>query len=300
VRTDLAAGLWLAQADPHQVESAILNLAINARDAMQQGGGQGAGLLVITTANVWRRADVTLIQRDDRFVPIDDFAPGAGLIASDPAGDGEFVMIAVGDTGSGMAQEVLGRVFEPFFTTKPTGQGSGLGLSQVHGLAAQSGGEVQVLSAPGTGTLVRLLLPRATLAATSDSDTSPRTRRAAARHTVLLVDDNEDVRRLTSDMLTELGHRPIPASCGDEALDLLQQNPDVDVLVTDLAMPGLSGLEVVLRARALRPGLRTLIVTGVVDVGAPGLAECDVILRKPFSLDGLATAVDQTRVVALI
>ncbi len=294
VRTDLSAGLWLAQADPHQVESAILNLAINARDAMD-----GAGLLVIATANVWRRADVTLVQQDDRFVPIADFAPRAGLIASDPAGDGEFVMIAVGDTGAGMPHEVLSRVFEPFFTTKPAGQGSGLGLSQVHGLAAQSGGEVQVLSAPGTGTVVRLLLPRAAVDAVPAPGRLHRPVATGTAHAVLLVDDNDDVRRLIGDMLVELGHQPVLASTGAEALTLLATRPDIDVLISDFAMPGLSGHEVVARAKAMRPYLRTIIVTGVVDADTPGLASSDVVLRKPFSLDGLAAAVDQGRVAAL-
>ncbi len=294
VETRLAEGLWPAQADPHQVESAILNLAINARDAMQ-----GAGRLVIATGNVWRRADVTLVQRLERFVPIDDLGPDASCSASDPAGDGEFVMIAVCDTGSGMSPDVLCRVFEPFFTTKPPGQGSGLGLSQVHGLAAQSGGEVQILSAAGAGTLVRLLLPRAAEGAVPASRDAERPAAVRASQAVLLVDDNDDVRRLIGDMLIELGHRPVLASAGEEALALLAMRPDIDVLISDFAMPGLSGHEVVDRAKTMRPELRAIIVTGVVDADTPGLAQCDVVLRKPFSLDSLAEAVEQGRVAAL-
>ena len=291
LRTELGAGLWPAQADPHQVESAILNLAINARDAME-----GPGTLVITTANVWRRGAVTLVQLNDRFVPIAGLGETTPAVASDPAGDGDFVMISMQDSGTGMTEDVLSHVFEPFFTTKPVGQGSGLGLSQVHGLAAQSGGEVQIVSAPGQGTLVRLLLPRA--AAPPQGTSQARPASADPPLVVLLVDDHADVRRLIGDMLGELGHHPILAEDGSEALRLLQQRDDVDVLLTDFAMPGLTGPEVIAAAHAVRPDLRTILVTGVVDPDAPVTAACDTVLRKPFTLDALAAAVSRTRIAA--
>jgi PAS domain S-box-containing protein len=263
IETVLHPNLWPAMIDPTQIELVILNLAINARDAMAVGGS-----LLVETANV------SLGEPDRAEAP--------------PAG--EYVMVAVTDTGSGMTPEVLAKVFEPFFTTKEVGKGSGLGLSQVFGLAKQSGGGVCIDSAPGAGTSVKVYLPRAFARpdlmpdhAVDAPDASPKDAR------VLVVDDDSAVREVTASMLTELGYSVVEAGSGGAALDLLDGQGEIDVLLLDFAMPGMNGAEVAREARARRPNVPILFLTGYADAEALIDAGEDGILRKPFHEKDLAT-----------
>jgi signal transduction histidine kinase/CheY-like chemotaxis protein len=255
IDTRLQAGLWPAMIDPTQIELVILNLAINARDAMEVGGR-----LTVETANIILGPPV----RPDE--------PPAG----------ECVMVAVADTGSGMSPEVLGKVFEPFFTTKEVGKGSGLGLSQVFGLAKQSGGGVLIDSKVGVGTTVKVFLPRA-----SDSPQAEQTPEAETAHAapkdikVLLVDDDAAVREVTAGILADLGYAVIEAGSGGAALEMIEQTASLDLVLLDFAMPGMNGAEVAREARARRPGLPILFLTGYADTEAISEAG-DNILRKPF------------------
>jgi signal transduction histidine kinase/CheY-like chemotaxis protein len=253
VETDLAAELWPAMVDPSQVESAILNLALNSRDAMPQGGS-----LTIATCNVTIDARMTI-----------------------PAGD--YVAIQVTDTGSGMSDEVAAMAFEPFFTTREPGQGSGLGLSQVHGLAVQSGGDVRIRSVPGEGTTVSLLLPRAVaaIAPRTEDDEQTRTR---VRARILVVDDDPSVLAMTSDMLGERGFAAVTANSAETALMLLDDDPDFDLLLTDFVMPTMNGLRLIQTASERYPGLRSLLMTGHADLTAGDAIGPDRILQKPFSI----------------
>ena len=206
--------------DPTQLELAVLNLAINARDAMQVGGS-----LKVETANV---------------------AVGAPLRPEEPPA-GEYVTVAVSDTGTGMADDVRAKVFEPFFTTKEIGKGSGLGLSQVLGFAKQSGGGVRIESRLGEGTSVQIYLPRAESEAVKTRATAAAPIAAVdclRGATILLVDDDNEVREITRAMLHELGHRVLEAGSGGAALDILQREPGVELLIVDFAMPGMNGAEV--------------------------------------------------------
>jgi signal transduction histidine kinase/CheY-like chemotaxis protein len=255
--TELETKLPPALADPTFVESAILNLAINARDAMQAGG-----CLRISTRSV--RAEA-----------------GAHRALAD------YVAIAVADTGTGMPPEVLDRAFEPFFTTKGLGQGSGLGLSQVHGLATKSGGDVQIETAVGVGTTVTLLLPRAAAApapapqTNQDCEHCPRLR-------ILVVDDDDAVLVLLQDALEGQGHDVLLAAGSTDALAILNRRSSaIDLLLTDYAMPGLNGVELIAAARQQRPGLPALLVTGQAELNGDETAGID-ILRKPFSMQSLA------------
>jgi CheY-like chemotaxis protein len=248
--------------DPTQIELVILNLAINARDAMAVGGA-----LVVETANV---------------------TCGPPQRPEDPPA-GDYVMVAVRDSGSGMTPEVLAKVFEPFFTTKEVGKGSGLGLSQVFGLAKQSGGGVRIDSAPGAGTSVEVYLPRSDMAPgvqlARDQDAL-----AAPVHDrkVLVVDDDNDVREVTASILTEIGYRVIEAGSGGAALEVLDQNAEIDVMLLDFAMPGMNGAEVAREARARRPQLPILFVTGYADIAALPARGEEGVLRKPFRQEELA------------
>jgi CheY-like chemotaxis protein len=242
--------------DATQIELVILNLAINARDAMEVGGR-----LTVETANV----TVGHPQRPEE----------------PPAGD--HVMIAVSDTGSGMTPEVLAKVFEPFFTTKEVGKGSGLGLSQVFGLAKQSGGGVRIDSRPGEGTSVKVYLPRAAnppAAAETAADGEPDAAPKAVR--VLVVDDDSAVREVTSSLLADLGYGVIEAGSGGAALDLLDREPEIDLVLLDFAMPGMNGAEVAREARVRRPDVPIVFVTGYADTEAIGQLDEVGILRKPY------------------
>ena len=253
--------------DPTQMELVLLNLAINARDAMPDGG-------VLTIAG-------------------SELASAPLELAEDLAA-GSYVVIAITDTGSGMTPEVQERAFEPFFTTKEQGKGTGLGLSQVYGFVRQSGGAVKLRSAPGEGTTVTLYLPRAEVApvaVVADGSEPP----APATHaSILVVDDDDDVRDLVVAMLEELGYRVTAAENGSVALELLSQNSPFDLLLADVAMPGLSGVDVVHAARDLGRAPRVLYATGYADLGAyrPGLEGEDMI-RKPYRMADLAARVDR-------
>ncbi|MGH6908691.1 MAG: response regulator, partial [Phenylobacterium sp.] len=262
IKTMLQAGLWPAMIDPTQIELVILNLAINARDAMEVGGA-----LTVETGNV------TLGQPS----------------RAEEAQAGDYVMVAVSDTGSGMDEAVLTKVFEPFFTTKEVGKGSGLGLSQVFGLAKQSGGGVRIDSKLGVGTSVQVFLPKASAGPAVDVIASPEPQdvRPQGVH-VLLVDDDSAVREVTAGILHDLGYGVIEAGSGGAALEVLDREADIDLLLVDFAMPGMNGAEVAREVHARRPGLPILFVTGYADTEALASAGDDGILRKPFVEKDLA------------
>jgi signal transduction histidine kinase len=265
IETKLARGLWPALVDPTQLELAVLNLAINARDAMEVGG-----LLTVATANVTLEA------------PLYPEEP--------PAGD--YVEICVGDNGTGMTDEVRARAFEPFFTTKEVGKGSGLGLSQVLGFAKQSGGGIRIESRLGRGTSIHIYLPRAAAKQTS-ADAPVRIGQHAhpggAR--ILLVDDDNAVREVTAETLRELGYEVVEAGSGGAALEMLEQDSKIDLALIDFAMPGMNGAELARQVQARWPTLPLLFVTGFADRGAlAGIGE-NHIIRKPFVDNELASKV---------
>ncbi len=273
VEHDLDVQLWPALAEPVQLEVALLNLALNARDAMPDGG-----TLTFRTRNV-----ATLEQAEHR--------------AALPPG--EYAMITVSDTGAGMPEEVQSKAFEPFFTTKGPGKGTGLGLSMVYGFARQAGGTVTIDSRCGVGTAISLYLPRATAV--------PDNARAAAalgarmkRLRVLVVDDDPHVRATTADMLRELGHEVREAANGDDALDLLRDTPDCDLMVADYVMPQMTGLQLADKMRARFPGVPVLLTTGYAE-GAVRQAWAEQgyhSLQKPFQSEQLATALQNVMAFA--
>ncbi|MCZ7658903.1 MAG: response regulator [Xanthobacteraceae bacterium] len=256
IETRLSHDLWPALVDPTQLELAVLNLAINARDAMQIGG-----TLSVATANASLQP------------PLYPEEP--------PAGD--YVEISVTDTGVGMSDEVRAKAFEPFFTTKGIGKGSGLGLSQVLGFAKQSGGGLRIASRPGQGTAIRIYLPRAETPAEAGASPAPPISADGSRgRTILLVDDDHAVREVTAAMLRELGYVVREAGSGGAALDLLEREPGVDLMLIDFAMPGMSGAEVARHVRARRPALPILFITGFADRTAlTGVGEAQIV-GKPF------------------
>ncbi len=268
LETRLRPDLWPAMTDANQVENALLNLAINARDAMPEGGK-----LTITTDGV--ALDLT-----------DVGGPGVG----------DYVVLQVGDTGQGMAPEILARAFEPFYTTKPLGQGTGLGLSMIYGFAKQVGGHVRITSELGQGTTVLLYMPRARVAHAekleeADAGETP----AGAGETLLVVEDDGSVRAQVMDFLTELGYAAIEAQDGASALPVLRGRRRIDLLVTDVGLPGgMNGRQLAEMARQLRPGLKTLFITGYAEGAAsrarflePGMD----LIAKPFTLDALGAKI---------
>ena len=267
IQTELRVppGLPPVQADPDELELAVLNLAVNARDAMP-----GGGMLTIT-------AEPTVLD---------------GL--TDPDGlHGAFVRLTVADTGTGMSEDTQARVFEPFFTTKGIGQGTGLGLAQVYGFARQSGGGVRLRSRPGEGTAVSLLLPvsvdaapRASVPAGDAAVAQP-----AGSAAVLVCEDDEDVAALAVDMLEQLGHRPTRVGTAAAALGALADGRAVDLLFTDVLMPGgMDGLALAREARCRRPGLPVLLTTGYTGADAAAVPRGMPMLRKPYKLPDLAQA----------
>ena len=272
LETVLAKGLWNAFVDPNQLENALINLALNARDAMPRGGK-----LVIETAN--------------RFLD-------AAFVGSlpEPIEPGEYVMIAVADTGAGMDEDTRKRAFDPFFTTKEIGKGTGLGLSQVYGFTRQSAGQAQIESQPDRGTVVRIYLPRqsAAPAASKEVERKPCVQ-AGGRESVLVVEDDDAVRAYTAEILRELGYRVTESSSGKAALAVLKDGEQLDLLLTDVVMPGdMNGRELADEAVRLRKGLRVLFMTGysrdaIIRHGRiePGVH----VIGKPFSFHDLAAKV---------
>jgi signal transduction histidine kinase/ActR/RegA family two-component response regulator len=281
IRADLAADLWPALADPGQVEAAILNLCLNARDAMPAGGQ-----LVIGTAHETVPGGPP---------PIGNTEP------SDPA-PGDYIRITVSDSGCGMTPEVLARAFEPFFSTKGTGS-SGLGLSQVYGLARQSGGTVRIASLPGEGTTVSLLLRRAPdpVPPPANPMEQPRARSAppAPRLRVLIVDDDVAVRRVTVDMLHDLGCEVVEASCAEEALALLDgAAARFGLLLIDYAMPGMNGIRLARAVRDLGVVAPIVLATGYAQLDDPADTYADLtdaVLSKPFTITELQTVLLRPR-----
>ena len=252
----LADDLWPAMIDPTQIELVILNLAINARDAMEVGGS-----LTIRTANV------TLGEPETAEAP--------------PAGD--YVMVSVSDTGSGMTEAVRARAFEPFFTTKEVGKGSGLGLSQVFGLAKQSGGGVAIETEVGRGTTIKVFLPRAS-GSPADRNIDAETGPAAHEDdlVVLVVDDDDAVREVTAGLLTDLGYNVVEAGSGGAALELIERHDQISAVVLDFAMPGMNGADLARELRARRPRVPILFATGYADAEALTGVGDHQIVRKPF------------------
>ena len=261
IETALDGDAWWAMTEPGQLELAILNLAINARDAMLQGG-----TLAISTKNIVRG-------NGRRFPPLDP---------------GDYVIISVSDTGTGMSEEVRRRAFEPFFTTKELHKGTGLGLSMVYGLAQQSGGTVTIDSELGNGTSIRIYLPRAPRTVGAAEAEGKSRWDAGPPSRILVVDDNSAVRAITAIMLRTLGHEAIEAAGGQEALDLLAGDRQFDLLMVDLAMPNMHGDEFVGRARKLIPDVPTLFVTGYAEPGRVRQRPEGEMLKKPFRRGQLA------------
>ncbi len=244
VRTALAQDLWLTRIDPAQIESALLNLCVNARDAMPSGGR-----LTIETANV--TLDAHYAQRYPEATP------------------GDYAFLAVSDTGTGMPPEVVERVFEPFFTTKEEGKGTGLGLSMVYGFVKQSGGHINIYSEPGLGTSVKLHFPRLQGDAASGQAAKAVATAPRGTETILVVEDERDVRETAVMMLESLGYKVLVAENGPAAMKVLEGPAAVDLLFTDMVMPGgMTGLELAAKVRSLRPTLKVLYTSGYAESAA--------------------------------
>ncbi|NUJ80522.1 CHASE3 domain-containing protein [Methylocystis sp. FS] len=271
LETVLAGGLWATKIDQHELESAIVNLAVNARDAMPDGGK-----LTIETANCYL---------DDAYASENiEVAPG------------QYVMIAVTDTGQGMPPEVLSQAFDPFFTTKPAGKGTGLGLSQVHGFVKQSGGQVKIYSEPGHGTCIKLYLPRFSHVEAPAELPLPPPRPlelplGRPEELVLIVEDDDTARRVTAQGVRELGYSVLEAENGHAAIDIIRRRADIALMVTDVVMPDMDGARLAREAVFRRHSLRVLFITGYTRnaIVHNGVLDKDVkLLTKPFTLEQLA------------
>ncbi len=265
-----AAGLWPTLIDPSQLESALLNLCLNARDAMPDGGR-----LTIETANKWL---------DDKAAKERELTPG------------QYVSVCVTDTGTGMSPEVATRAFDPFFTTKPLGQGTGLGLSMIYGFVRQSGGQVRIYSEEAAGTTMCLYLPRFMGEAATDEAAAPHHAfDASDGETVLVVDDEPAVRMLVVDVLEDAGYRVLEADDGPQGLKILQSAARVDLLVTDVGLPGgMNGRQVADAGRVLRPELKVLFITGYAENAVVANGHLDPgmqIVTKPFAVEALGNKV---------
>jgi CheY-like chemotaxis protein len=264
-----AAGLWTVRADGSQLESALLNLCINARDAMPEGGK-----LTIETANKWL---------DDRAARERDLPPG------------QYVSLCVTDTGTGMTPEVIERAFDPFFTTKPLGRGTGLGLSMIYGFVRQSGGQVRVYSEIGKGTTMCLYFPRWLGDADEAGEAIAEPVESGFGETVLVVDDEATVRMLIAEVLTENHYRLLEAGDGPAAMKIIEGRRRIDLMVTDVGLPGgMNGRQLADAARQLRPELRILFITGYAENAAIGNGHLEpgmAILAKPFAMSSLANKV---------
>ncbi len=268
----LAGGLWRTHVDAHQLETAILNLVVNARDAMS-----GVGRLTIETANV--ELDAAYAERHP-----------------DVSRPGEYVMVSVTDSGTGMPPEIIARAFDPFFTTKDPGKGTGLGLSQVYGFVKQSGGHIKIYSEVGHGTTFKIYLPR--YDGPGDVEGSKRaetvTPRAVRGETILVVEDDDAVRKLAVEGLSELGYAILEADRADLALKLLSENPGIALLFTDVVMPHVNGRELAEKARRLRPALKVLFTTGYTRNALIHNGALDAGVRligKPYTLQQLGKMV---------
>lgn len=266
-----AGGLWTACIDAGQLENALLNLCINARDAMPDGGR-----LTIETANKWL---------DDRSGRERDLPPG------------QYLSICVTDTGSGMDQHTIDRAFEPFFTTKPLGHGTGLGLSMIYGFARQSGGQVRIYSELGMGTTICIYLPRYVGDAEDDVEEMVAALTDHGSGTILIVDDEATIRHLVDEVLDEVGYTVIGAADGAAGLKVLQSGARIDLLITDVGLPnGMNGRQVADAGRSLRPGLKVLFITGYAENAAVGNGHLEPgmeLLTKPFTLDALTSKVNE-------
>ncbi len=269
IAVDLSPDLWPALADPVQFETALVNLAINARDAMPAGGR-----IAIDAEN---------------FHLDEDYARQNADVTP-----GDYVMVAISDAGGGMSPETLARAFEPFFTTKAPGEGTGLGLSMVYGFARQSHGHVKIYSEPGRGTTVRLYLPRAEQAGTPPADAgSPATATIRQGERILVVEDNPEVREVVVAQLGALGYRVVEAANADEAMGILGREANIDLLFTDVVMPGsMSGDELARVARRQRPDLKVLLTSGFARGSMHAGTQndfADIFLPKPYRQVELAT-----------
>ena len=262
-------GVWPVEADAAELEAAILNLAVNARDAMPEGGK-----LTIEASNSYL---------DDSYCRQNaDVQPG------------QYVQIAVTDTGSGMGKDVIERAFEPFFTTKESGQGTGLGLSQVYGFVKQSGGHVKIYSEAGEGTTIKIYLPRFFGRASAAEEKAAAPRRGRSGESVLVVEDDSDVRDYVVETLASLGYKVFEAGEAESALRLLDENPSVHLLLTDVVMPGMNGRKLAEEARLRRPDLKILYMTGYSRNAIMHQGRLDNgvdLLQKPISSEQLASAV---------
>lgn len=273
LRIHAATDAWKAVTDANQLESAVLNLVINARDAMPDGG-----TLTIETSNL--------------ILTEPDLAHGEALVP------GSYVVLAVSDTGTGMSQATIDKAFDPFFTTKPIGQGTGLGLSMIYGFAQQSGGHAKIDSQLGTGTTIKLYLPRSEgdAAPTASAENSDFTAPRGEGENVLVVEDDESVRMLVVNVLQDLGYRVLEAIDGVQALCHIEGKTRIDLLISDVGLPGMNGRQLAEMAIAVRPSLKVLFITGYAataasraDFLAPGME----MISKPFALDDLAHKVKE-------
>ena len=266
-----ASGLWPAVVDPSQLENALLNLCINARDAMP-----GGGRITIEPANKWL---------DERAARQHDMEQG------------QYLSLCVTDTGTGMTPEVIARAFDPFFTTKPMGEGTGLGLSMIYGFANQSGGQVRIYSEVGQGTTVCVYLPRHRGDTVEDGASAAvqEPPRAQQGETVLVVDDEPTVRMLVADVLQELGYTAIEAADSPGGLKILQSDARIDLLVTDVGLPGgMNGRQMADAARVVRPGLKVLFITGYAEnavLGNGQLGPGMQVMTKPFPVETMAARI---------
>ncbi len=271
VEVAAASDLWTTWIDPNQLENALLNLCINARDAMADGGQ-----LTIETTNTWLDEQMAR----ERVLPA-----------------GAYVSLCVSDTGTGMTADVLARAFNPFFTTKPSGQGTGLGLSMINAFVSQSGGQVCIYSEPNEGTTICILLPRH-LGEAEDAEPPARAaeyRRAKPGETVLVVDDEPTVMEVVSEVLEELGYAVIKAVDGTSALAVLESKARIDLLISDIGLPnGIGGQQIADTGRALRPDMKVLFITGYSEIAVLNQLHLDAatnVLTKPFTMDALASRI---------
>jgi PAS domain S-box-containing protein len=273
IETKIEAGVWPVLCDPNQLENALLNLAINARDAMPHGGQ-----LTIATSNTW------LEERDARQ---------RGMAA------GQYVTVCVIDTGTGMTSDVKARAFDPFFTTKPFGMGTGLGLSMIHGFLQQSGGQVEIVSEPGAGTTICLHLPGYWGEVTNEHPQPEQigAPRANTGLTILVVDDEPMVRMLVADVPEDLGYAAMEAGDGASGLEILGSTARIDLLISDIGLPGeMNGRQIADAARRLRPELKVLPITGYAKHAFEGEGQLEPgmrVITKPFALDALAHSVQE-------